>query len=208
MVYFIKTTIKLREYFKFIYTKNLSLAIEIIAEIGEEFSINRDDLSNLDYFSIVSNINELSSNELTNRWKNLIKGRVVEKKLLSQISLPPIIFSERDFEIVPSYISKPNFITNEIIEGEFILLDQYPNINSIDKKIIVLEKADPGYDWIFTKKIKGLITKYGGVASHMSIRCAEFGIPAAIGCGDLIFSKLKNHNFLILDCRNKTINSY
>ena len=31
------------------------------------------------------------------------------------------------------------------------------------------------------KKIKGLITKYGGVNSHMAIRCAELSVPAAIG---------------------------
>ena len=46
------------------------------------------------------------------------------------------------------------------------------------------------FDWIFTFKIKGLITKFGGAASHMAIRCAEFQIPAAIGCGEIIFNEL------------------
>lgn len=36
---------------------------------------------------------------------------------------------------------------------------------------------------IFGYKIKGLITKYGGMASHMAIRCLEIKISAAIGCG-------------------------
>ena len=39
----------------------------------------------------------------------------------------------------------------------------------VQDKIVVLPKADPGYDWIFAKGIKGFITKYGGVASHMEI---------------------------------------
>lgn len=47
----------------------------------------------------------------------------------------------------------------------------------ITGKIVVVPKADPGYEWIFTKKIRAFITKYGGAASHMAIRCAEFDIP-------------------------------
>ena len=39
--------------------------------------------------------------------------------------------------------------------------------------IICIENADPGYDFIFNYKIKGLITKFGGSNSHMAIRCLE-----------------------------------
>ena len=50
----------------------------------------------------------------------------------------------------------------------------------------MIENADPGFDWIFGSKILGLITKYGGVNSHMAIRCAELEIPVAIGCGEQV----------------------
>ena len=79
------------------------------------------------------------------------------------------------------------------------------NIGSQRGKILLLQNADPGYDWIFTKKLGGLITKYGGVASHMSIRCSETGLPAAIGCGEVIFEKLKLASKVLLDCKNKEI---
>ena len=71
-------------------------------------------------------------------------------------------------------------------------------------KIILLENGDPGYDWIFTKNLAGLITKYGGAASHMAIRAAEFGLPAAIGCGE-IFENLRLYQSIILDCGFKRI---
>ena len=45
-------------------------------------------------------------------------------------------------------------------------------------------------------KIKGLITKYGGVNSHMAIRCAELSVPAAIGVGEVIYNKIKIENIL------------
>ena len=44
-------------------------------------------------------------------------------------------------------------------------------------KIIFIENADPGYDWLFGLGISGLVTKYGGANSHMAIRCAEFSLP-------------------------------
>ena len=75
----------------------------------------------------------------------------------------------------------------------------------ITGRIVVLTKADPGYEWIFTKNIKGFITKYGGAASHMAIRCAEFDIPAAIGCGAKIYDTVSKLDYLELDCRNGTI---
>ena len=38
----------------------------------------------------------------------------------------------------------------------------------------------------------------------MAIRCAEFGIPAAIGCGQ-IFDKFKSGDKILIDCNNKQI---
>ena len=43
------------------------------------------------------------------------------------------------------------------------------------------------------------------MASHMAIRCAEIGIPAAIGCGELLFQKLKISEQVYLDCKNQQI---
>ena len=83
--------------------------------------------------------------------------------------------------------------------------NQSKKIPKINNSIILIENADPGYDWIFTKKPKGLITKYGGVASHMAIRCAEMGLPAAIGCGEILFEKLISASRVMLDCKNNQI---
>ena len=64
------------------------------------------------------------------------------------------------------------------------------NIKDLNGKIVLIENADPGYDYIFNQKIIGLITKYGGINSHMTIRCSELGIPAAIGIGENLYDKI------------------
>ena len=71
---------------------------------------------------------------------------------------------------------------------------------NIDGRIVLIESADPGYDWIFMNRILGLVTKYGGANSHMAIRCAELDIPAAIGCGEQLFDSAVRSSELSLDC--------
>ena len=66
-------------------------------------------------------------------------------------------------------------------------------------KIVAIENADPGFDWIFTKNIVGLITMYGGANSHMAIRSAEFNISCAIGIGEQQFEKLKKVKNITID---------
>ena len=88
-------------------------------------------------------------------------------------------------------MAQPNFITlkSATLDAVFLKTREY-KIN-LKNKIVLIESADPGFDWIFGNSIGGLITKYGGANSHMAIRCAEFGIPAAIGCGEQRFETLK-----------------
>jgi len=72
-------------------------------------------------------------------------------------------------------------------------------------RIVLIEKADPGFDWLFSHNIKGLITQYGGIASHMAIRCAELSLPAAIGCGALVYKFVTESNSIELDCSSRQI---
>ena len=39
----------------------------------------------------------------------------------------------------------------------------------------------------------------------MAIRCSEVGIPAAIGCGEIIYEKLILASEIMLDCKNQQI---
>ena len=99
-------------------------------------------------------------------------------------------------------MEKPNYITSNAITAKIISLGEKNESPDLTGKIVLIENADPGYDWIFTKNPAGLITKYGGVASHMAIRCAEIGLPAAIGCGEIIFDYLSTSSKIFLDCKN------
>jgi len=194
-----------REELKFEFTRNLSDSLELIAKAGKNLGFSRGEMANLDIKSILKDYKVLTKNDLKLKWKNNIQKQTNNKKINDYLVFPPIIRSSKDFEVIHHYYSKPNFISTKKIIGDIINVKNYSETSNPENKIVLLENADPGYDWLFTKNLKGLITKYGGVASHMAIRCAEIGIPAAIGCGEIIFEKLTFASKVMLDCKNQQI---
>ena len=46
---------------------------------------------------------------------------------------------------------------------------------------------------------------FGGVNSHMAIRCSELGIPAAIGVGERVFKEITNSKVIRLNTISKKI---
>lgn len=204
---FVRKATEARELSKFEFTKNLSDSLELIAKAGEKMGFTRKELAQLDINDIFRiNLGEEIS-KITELWKELIKTKEYQRLVHENFVLPSVIFSEKEFDIIEHYLAKPNFITQKVIESKIININENneKDIPEIEGNIVVLENGDPGYDWIFTRNPAGLITKYGGVASHMSIRCAEFGIPAAIGCGETIFNRVKIAKNALLDCKTNKI---
>jgi phosphohistidine swiveling domain-containing protein len=204
-IIFLKDVIRLREVLKFEFTKNLSDALYLISKAGKSMGFSKNELAYLEINDIVFP-NKISRSNIQNIWKKKIIKNKKNKKINEFLILPPLIYTEKDFEIINYNLSQPNFITTRKISSNIQKISNLENKNEdFSEKIIVIENADPGYDWIFSKNLAGLITKYGGIASHMAIRCAELGLPAAIGIGEIIFSKIDNANKILLDCENQQI---
>ena len=53
---------------------------------------------------------------------------------------------------------------------------------NIQGMIVCIENADPGFDWIFTQRSGWSPVSAAQLAHGDTLR--EFGLPAAIGCGD------------------------
>jgi phosphohistidine swiveling domain-containing protein len=201
---FVKQSLVDREKLKFEFTRNLSDALELISNAGKQIGFTRNEISYLDFNLIFLNYTKLSKKSLIKLWKHKIDLSFKEKEISKLFSLPAIISSEKDFEVIQYYNAKPNYITKNLITSDLVNIEKTSN-NLLENKIILIENADPGFDWIFSKNPAGLITKYGGVASHMAIRCAELNLPAAIGCGDIIFNQLVNASKIILNCNEEVI---
>jgi hypothetical protein len=198
--------IKGREYAKFIFTKHLSSILEYVAEWGEINGFNRVDLAMLTIDDVLNILFSPLTNEVKVFYQNKINKSNNNYEIASSFKLSYLIRSVRDIHIVPMQRSMPNFIGSQIIESEVVELTPFmEKVADLDNKIVCIEGADPGYDWIFTRNIKGLITKYGGANSHMAIRSAEYNIPAAIGCGEQPYNRVIKAKRCLLDCQGKRL---
>lgn len=198
---YVVTAIKNREYAKFIFSKGISIILEIITHYFSNYKISKEEASNFDIDEILGFYFNEEEKGFKNTLKKIISIRNEEIFLSHSLRLPQVITSSSDIKIIPFQVSLPNFITKQSVESSLYHLNAIDDLTGINRKIVLLENADPGYDFIFNYEIKGLITKYGGANSHMAIRCAEFNIPAAIGCGEQIFESLSSYTGKIkLDC--------
>lgn len=203
MMDFIKTVIAGREYGKFIFTKSLSKAIQMIGYLGEKFGLTRDDCAYLD----IQAIRRLYST--TKDAGEVIKKSVDEGRkdyeLTKTLVLPPILIHSDEVWRFHYLDTEANYITQNKASGEIAELCDGIKNQDITNKIVLTVSADPGYDWIFSHHIKGFITMYGGANSHMAIRAGELGIPAAIEVGEKLYEKYKNVRVLEIDALSKTI---
>lgn len=200
---FVKDATEAREYSKFLFSRSLSDAIEAIACAGALLGFSREELSHLD-IDTIKNARLKDDESIQAHWKDAISQNKSDYELNNYLLLPPVIFSQDDLEIVSYYDSRPSFITSKKTTGDIIVLNGEAQ-EDISGKIVVIESADPGYDWVFTKNPAALITKYGGPASHMAIRCAELGLPAAIGVGEILYTSLAQAASVVVDCENERI---
>ncbi|MEX2602138.1 MAG: PEP-utilizing enzyme, partial [Balneolaceae bacterium] len=189
-----------REYGKFVFTKTVSDMLELIARFAEQNGLSHEEISHVsltDILSVATGSGERSvEDDLREKAEEGAETHVVS----SAIRLPQVLFDEAGVHVVPFQVSHPNFITDKRIDAECISLKPGQEPPDISDKIVLIESADPGFDWIFAHRIAGLVTKYGGANSHMAIRCAEFMIPAAIGCGEQKYEQLIRSNKISLDC--------
>jgi len=201
LIEFIKAGIEGRETSKFVFTRSVSDALSLIRQLGEDHGLSAEDCAFLDYDAIRTLYSE-SGAVREALWESVARGR--ERHALTRsLVLPPVITAPEHafaFHLPPS---RPNFITRKSVTALVAGIDEPPE--SFAGKILFVPSADPGFDWIFTRNIGGLITQFGGANSHMAIRAGELGIPAVIGAGEELFRRWRAARKLCLDCTNQKV---
>lgn len=189
-----------REYGKFVFTRSISAMLELIADFGERHGLSREEMSHVPIGALLDVAQHSADQSVEERLRAIAECNAERHELTSAIRLPQVLFDEAGVHVVPFQVSQPNFITGLKVTADVVRLDARQVAPALEGCIVLIENADPGYDWIFAQRIAGLVTKYGGANSHMAIRCAEFGIPAAIGCGEQRFESFLQVRRLSLDC--------
>jgi adenylylsulfate kinase-like enzyme/phosphohistidine swiveling domain-containing protein len=196
LIDFIKAGIEGREFAKFIFTQSLSDTLVLIRQLGEDHGIGAEDCAFLDFNTIRDLYH--GSGPVGSRLRDNIRENRRRYELTKSIILPPLIREPAEvygFHVPPT---QPNYITQKCVTASIANISDPPE--SFSGKVLFIPSADPGFDWVFTRCISGLVTQFGGVNSHMAIRAGELGIPAVIGAGEALFQRWSSANSIHLDC--------
>lgn len=197
---FMHAGIELREQAKFAFTRNLSDILSLLQDLGEQYGFTRDDLSYCD----IGVIKELQIAALGARdvlARSIESGRARYADTVT-LSLPPLIQAPEDVWSFEYPGISPNFVTQADVTAPVGDLDRRDELQG---KIVCIPNADPGFDWLFSRGIAGLITAWGGSNSHMAIRAGELGLPSVIGAGEQNFGKWSRARVLHIDCAGKLV---
>jgi len=197
---FLEKSIQLREWSKFQFTKNLSDILALIGQVGISHGFNREDMA----YSEILAFKELHITADFPRERlaaSIISGK--EKyRTACRLALPPLLTRPEEVWGFLWPETSPNFITQKSVVAE--VADSRCRKN-LAGKIVCIPSADPGYDWLFSHSIGGLVTAWGGANSHMAIRAGELGLPGVIGAGEANYRKWSQARNLRIDCANRRV---
>lgn len=197
---FLQAGIELREYAKFVFTRNLSDALSLFRDFGRSLGFSEDDMAFAN-IQVIKELHAASADPHELLASSIADGRRRYAETC-QLMLPPLITAPEDALVFHLPQSEPNFITHGQATGNVVSHHQRDELVGA---IVMIPSADPGFDWLFSHRIAGFVTAYGGVNSHMAIRANELGLPAVIGAGEALYNRWAAARVLKLDCAARRV---
>ncbi|NVJ15385.1 PEP-utilizing enzyme [Myxococcus sp. AM010] len=193
-----------REYGKHVFTKTLSGVLEHLAAWGEPLGLSRDDLAHLSLEQVEAALG-LSPAEARRWCRDAVDEAREHAAAVNLIELPDILVRTSHLLFHVSSGEQPLFVTQACVRAPVLVANGLPDPEHVRGAIVLLERADPGYDGLLALGVAGIVTAYGGANSHMAVRCTELQLPAAIGVGREQFRRLSGGRVMTLDCGGRRL---
>lgn len=189
-VRFVQQSASGREWGKFVFSRHLSAAMDCILAMLGRSGLDSDCASWLTVEQLIQG-QDLPAARQARYWHAMAHAAQLQHRAEGMLIISPILRGHADRVVADSLGVLPNFVGQNVATGPVVVLEQAQAgaPAPLRDAIVVLRQADPGFDWLFDFGIAGLITAWGGANSHMAIRCAEFGLSAAIGCGEAVYAR-------------------
>jgi len=197
---FMQAGIELREVAKFHFSRNLSDVLSLAAAFGEQNGFDREEMA----FCDISTLRELhiaaaEPKEMLSQAIEHGKARYWETLT---VALPSLIVNPENVWGFELPVTEPNYVTQKKVTAAVVGCEDKHRLAGA---IVCIASADPGFDWLFSHSIAGLITAWGGANSHMAIRAGELGLPAVIGAGEILYRRWSQATRLHLDCAGRRV---
>ena len=153
---FLRQAIEGREYAKFVFSRNLSAALEALAEVGERYGLTRRELADVSLDTLLALRDARQpGQDNAQRLRELTKAGREARMVASACELPPLITQEYDLETFVIGADRPNFIGTSAVTASSIDLSMHDADKELHVagQIVLIPQADPGYDWLFGQGI-------------------------------------------------------
>lgn len=197
---FLRRAIAARERSKLDFSRLVSQVLVDVRLLGEQYGFDVEQMS----YVPVGVLRRLASEpeDVAATLAATIGAERERYRVTETLCAPALLCDEADLGSFVTMEDEPNFITHgrviappaDVVSGD-----------ALEGCIAMIASADPGWDWIFTHRIAGLITAFGGANSHMALRALELELPAAIGVGDERFKRWLAAPTLELDAANRLV---
>lgn len=195
-----------REDVKFTFTRVLSDALALLHQWGEAHGLSRDDVSFIEWPQLARQLYKPVMEDVDRHFLDTADAARRSMAAANAFRLGHLVFGVGDLFVATLNRSVPNFVGTGSACAEVVVLEaNTPTTVNLKGRIVCINNADPGFDWIFTKEPGALVTCFGGANSHMAVRCAEFGLPAAIGCGEQLYERLVRSGTVELNCAARIV---
>jgi hypothetical protein len=197
---FLQSAIELREYSKFLFSRNLSDALSLIGDMANQWGFSREELAYCE-IGCFQELYVAAADPQDLLHHAIERGKARYRETLA-LSLPPLIRQPQDVWAFEWPETEPNFITHKQVVAPVCGANRGEKLAGA---IVCIPNADPGFDWLFAYPIAGLVTAWGGANSHMAIRAGELGLPAAVGVGEINYREWSLARRLRLDCAGRRV---
>jgi phosphohistidine swiveling domain-containing protein len=189
-----------REDAKFALNRRLSAILERLAGWGAERDLAREALAWLTVPEL-ARAAQAGHDRDVGRLRARIAAARARRPHEHELRLGPLIRDVGDLTIVHEPPALPTFITTRTVVAPPVPVDgRRIERRDVCGRIVCVESADPGFEWLLGCEIGGLITRFGGANSHLAVRCVELGIPAALGVGAQVFERVRAAAMVELRC--------
>ena len=198
---FVSNSTKGRELSKFIFSRNINIALNILKNWSYKKQINISDVN----FINGKFLSQLKKNKLPQKYIMwIIKNNKKNYFLNSKLILPDVIEKPENIFFFKEINNTPTFIGKNLISKTVVYSKNIRDKNIFKNKIVLIPNADPGFEFLFHIGIKGIITKYGNPNSHMSIRSNELNLTSVIGVGNK-FEEIAKMNTININVKEKIV---
>lgn len=180
-----------RDLGKLAMSVHLSAGLEALARTGEALGLDRDALSWL----VVADLDTAPAG-----WPARIARRRARHRDESALRMPALIDADTRLDAVVVPPGQPVYLGRGRVQARLRRVGLHTRAGeAIAGAVLLLERCEPGFDWLFNHAPAALVTAFGGPNAHVALRAHELGVPALLGVGPEALRRMAGADSLEID---------